>query len=330
MVPLPTLLSHALVAFTIEFDNEFERRMPHRTTRHGGSPSDPWLVSMAMWSNFMRFVPEEGIAAGELQRVTGKQLIQRMGKWWGYVIVEKGLVRLSAGGRKAQAVWRPLAGEIEGRWEERFGSAKMARLRERLAAVVTQFDVELPEYLPELGYGLVARFEIKSRMTAPPSSIAALLSRALLAFALDFERESEVSLAICANVVRLVSDEGVRLRDLPLRSGVAKEAIQVAAGWLEKRGLLTVEPGTRLARLTPKGREVREGYGRRLGAIEDWWRARYGDRAIRELRESLEELDGGPLFAGLEPPPGGWRTGKPEALPDYPMVLHRGGFPDGS
>ena len=32
-LPLPALLSRALVAFTIEFDNEFERRMPHRTSR---------------------------------------------------------------------------------------------------------------------------------------------------------------------------------------------------------------------------------------------------------------------------------------------------------
>ncbi|HEU5416629.1 MAG TPA: hypothetical protein VFV41_02975 [Streptosporangiaceae bacterium] len=31
MVPLPTPLSQVLVAFTIEADNEFERRMPHRT-----------------------------------------------------------------------------------------------------------------------------------------------------------------------------------------------------------------------------------------------------------------------------------------------------------
>jgi hypothetical protein len=51
-LPLPTLLSHALVAFTIEFDNEFEHRVPHRTTNHGstGSRSSPWLVSMVMWS----------------------------------------------------------------------------------------------------------------------------------------------------------------------------------------------------------------------------------------------------------------------------------------
>jgi hypothetical protein len=34
-LPLPTLLSHALVAFTIEFDNEFEHQVPHH---RGGFP----------------------------------------------------------------------------------------------------------------------------------------------------------------------------------------------------------------------------------------------------------------------------------------------------
>jgi hypothetical protein len=52
-LPLPALLSQLVVAFTIEFDNEFEHQMPHRTTRYGftpGFPRAPWLVSMAMWA----------------------------------------------------------------------------------------------------------------------------------------------------------------------------------------------------------------------------------------------------------------------------------------
>jgi hypothetical protein len=41
LVPLPTLLSHALVAFTIDVDNRFEQQMPHRTTmgRQSGEPA---------------------------------------------------------------------------------------------------------------------------------------------------------------------------------------------------------------------------------------------------------------------------------------------------
>src|SRR5690348_6903370 len=60
-LPLSALLSQALVAFTIEFDNEAEHRLPHRTTSHGTSgPGDGaaklWLVSLAMWENCMRYV----------------------------------------------------------------------------------------------------------------------------------------------------------------------------------------------------------------------------------------------------------------------------------
>jgi hypothetical protein len=63
---------------------------------------------------------------------------------------------------------------------------------------------------------------------------------------------------------------------------------------------------------------------------------RFNDN-IRTLRELLERSVGGPtahwsrLFHGLEPYPDGWRASvpRPEGLPQYPMVLHRG-FPDGS
>lgn len=45
-------------------------------------------------------------------------------------------------------------------------------------------------------------------------------------------------------------------------------------------------------------------------------------------------LDGQPpvLFGGLEPYPGNWRASvrRPATLPYFPVVLHRGGYPDGS
>jgi hypothetical protein len=82
---LPTLLSQVLVAFTIEFDNEFERQMPHRTTASSGAGSreGSWLVSMVMWSNLMQFVGEEGVTAGELQRLarTEKPSLAGMERW---------------------------------------------------------------------------------------------------------------------------------------------------------------------------------------------------------------------------------------------------------
>jgi DNA-binding MarR family transcriptional regulator len=371
-LPLPTLLSHALTAFTIEFDNEFEHQTPHRTTNHGstaGSRHAPWLVSMAMWSNFMQFVDEEGVAVRELQRrlrITAKEMrtwLTRMGEWWGYVFVEPGvaggqskrihpdaMVRPTPAGRRAQAVWRPLAGVIETRWQERFGKNEIHHLRESLRAVTGQIDVELPDCLPILGYGLFSRGPDQAR--APMASavaaisrfpLPALLSKVLLAFAIEFERNTEVSLAIGANVLRLAGEKGVRVRDLPLLAAVSKEAIAMALSFLQKRGYAGVESESSDVRakvlvLTPKGRRAQAAYRELVWAIEERWKARFGHETIRTLRELLERLVGeptaglSPLLRGLEPYSDGWRASvpTPEGLPHYPMVLHRGGFPDGS
>ena len=53
----------------------------------------------------------------------------------------------------------------------------------------------------------------------PPGRRGADLSRSspelLLAFTLDFEAESRISLPICANTLRVLDATGIRLRDLP-------------------------------------------------------------------------------------------------------------------
>ncbi len=79
-------------------------------------------------------------------------------------------------------------------------------------------------------------------------------------------------------------------------------------------------------------------YRHLLGVVEERWRAQFGEEKICSLRELLEGVVGepaadcSPLFGGLRPYPDGWRASvrKPDLLPYYPMVLHRGGFPDGS
>ena len=152
-----------------------------------------------------------------------------------------------------------------------------------------------------------------------------------------------MSLAISANLVRVLDGKGVPVRDLPLLAGVSKEAVSGALGVLRKGSIAVVEPDetrtrTKVARLTPKGRDAQDAYHRLTAVIEERWGARFGQDTVRALRESLERLAGepaaeqSPLFRGLEPYPDGWRASvrKPATLPHYPMVLHRGGFPDGS
>ena len=224
-------------------------------------------------------------------------------------------------------------------------------MRSRSSSVVSRIDLDLPDCLPILKYGLFSKGPYRQRRApvdqktteASLLSLSALLAKVLLAFATEYERESDQSLAISANVLRVLDEKGAPVRDLPLLTGVSKEAISMALGVLEKRGLAAVETEqagsrTKVVRLTARGRRAHKDYREVLGAIEKRWQEHFGQDAIRTLRESLERLVGepaarqSPLFRGLEPYPDGWRAAvrKPDTLPHYPMVLHRGGFPDGS
>jgi hypothetical protein len=177
----------------------------------------------------------------------------------------------------------------------------------------------------------------------PERTLPELLAKVLLAFALDFERRSEVSLAIAANLLRVLDEAGVRVRDLPARSGVSKEGLQMAMGIAGKRKLAVVEPDPaagpfKVARLTKKGAASKDACRALLAAVEKHWLAEFGADDVNALRRPLEEIVGdstperSPLFKGLEPYPHGWRAKvrRPHTLPHFPMVLHRGGFPDGS
>jgi len=368
---LPVLLSQALIAFTIEFDNEAERQMVHRTTlsRAHGPQRGPWLVSLPMWANFVRFVAEDGVPLRDLDGLAAITNLVGLRRW-GYVSVDDSndpVVRLSRGGRHARRVWAPLADEIEARWRDRFGEGPVDGLRGRLEALVSKLGRDLPWYLPVVHHGMFAQAPpLSDRVRAAgdgAGDLSVLLSRVLLAFTLDYEDaadwepEYRLSLTIGANVLRVLDAVGVRLRDLPALAGVSKEAISMSLGLLTRGGLAETEPdpaGTRgqAVRLTPGGLRAQHDSQRRLADIEAAWADRFGATELAALAGSLDDLltrpagaaDGVPLMAaGLHPPPGGWRAQAPYlsqtramicdpagALPHHPMVLHRGGWPDGS
>ncbi len=355
MEPLSTLLSRALVAFTIELDNEFERRL-------GDSGERARVTSLVMWSNFMRFVGD-GISVAELPAATGipkARTLSTLGglERWRYVSAgpdpetrrdgygsARGLrpdwiVRPTAAGRAAVAIWRPLADEIEDRWAERFGVAAVGELRLCLETIAGQLDVPLPEYVPIVG-GSSWRLDDAVSGGEPETqarlSLSALLSHALLSYTLAFERESELALPLSANVVRVLDEGGVSMKDAPLRGGISKEAVAMATTFLAKNGYVVVDE--KLIRLTAAGCAAQERADRLHGEVEPWAR-----RLANRLRGALAGLlEADELAAGLRPHPGGWRGTKPylaqteamledpaAALPHYPMVLHRGGWPDGS
>jgi DNA-binding MarR family transcriptional regulator len=304
--------------------------------------------------NCMRFLDEKGLTARELEkRARTKTNLNGMERW-GYVSIRPDendrrpkpprsswLIRPTTAGKGAQAIWQPLFAVIEDRWKKRFGETEMERLRGSLLGILGRMDLELPNCLPILGYGLRNSVEKKKSKggheDASGLPLLSLVSKVLLAFATEFESQAEVSIAITANVLRQVGDEGIRVRDLPQLAGVSKEAIAVAVSYLAKRGYAAVKPEapgsrTKVLALSAKGREVRKTHLQRLTTVEEGWQARFGADVIDALRRSLEGVVGAGLFQGMEPYPDGWRAWvpRPETLPQYPMVLHRGGYPDGS
>jgi Mn-dependent DtxR family transcriptional regulator len=321
MPSVSALLSQALVAFTIELDNEFEHRSPHRTTI---SPSGqgPWLASVVMWWNCMKYVGDQPVSVKELERLARTKTNLHGMQRWGYITVDSAkMIRATPKGLKARDVWADLPALIEQRWEERFTKAAVHGLREALWTVVSKLDLDLPDCLPILGYGLWS-VGPECKRSAPVERdlpLFVLLSRTLLAFAMGFERDSDLSLAICANVVRVLNEEGVRMRDLPVLSGVSKESIAMAMGILRKKNLVEVE---KVVRLNAQGIEAQKEYLRRLALLEARW------KDTDALQAFTTEL----LLRGIEPYPDNWRASvrKPSVLPHYPMVLHRGGYPDGS
>lgn len=359
-LPLSALLSHALVAYTIEFDNEFEHRMQHRTRNHGLEPGAcwdaPWLTSLAMWENCVRHVPDEGITVAGLRRAARAGTNLDGMRRWGYAtltspsgqvagrvgrafshpkITEGTVVRLTDWGRRAHAVWSELDTETEQRWLSRLGPDTFARLRGALAVIAESLDPSLPDCLPIAGFGMFTRPSV-GEATPVPTALRALLSRVLAGFAVDYEDDSRVSLAIGANVLRVLSAGGTRPRDIAGRSGVSKEAVAMALTWLKGAGLATeeVDPAAsrgKIIRLTAEGATAREGYAARAGEVEAAWRERLGAAEVTALREVLEGISGH-LADGLAPYPDGWRAREAprSVLPDYPMVLHRGGYPDGA
>ncbi len=153
-----------------------------------------------------------------------------------------------------------------------------------------------------------------------------------------------ISLPISANTLRVLGPSGVRIRDLPRLTGVSKEANAMCAGWLERHECAMAQPDPAAARgkvlrLTEKGARAQQKYRRLLHATEAAWGSTYGAAAVGDLRAALEHVVGdgtlarSPLAAGLDPYPDNWRAGvrqQADTLPHHPMVLHRGGYPDGS
>jgi hypothetical protein len=112
----------------------------------------------------------------------------------------------------------------------------------------------------------------------------------------------------------------------------------MAMGILTKANLVEIgSHADRLVRLNARGLAAQQYALNLLAAVESCWLEHFGESAVQRLRQLLENLVVDPrgsalLLEGLKPYPGNWRASSRslQTLPHFPMVLHRGGYPDGS
>ncbi len=320
-------LSVLLVAYTIEYDNEFEHRMPNKTSAFGsGGPAEvattssgadikrTWLTSKVMWANFMRYVPPDGVP---LERV--KYLPANLAGLdrWGFISVRdpdgarvgfgggarrpgrEAVVKATRAGRWAQGIWRRLDEEIDRRWEERFGAGLIGELRAALTAITGPAAAGVPLYLPVVGYanGMRTFYKDLAELGLPALDLAdydlsGLLSAVLLTFTVEYESIAKLSLPINANVLRVIGANGVRASDVPLLAGVSQEGVTAAVGFLERQGYVKVgdEPSglrRKFIQPTERGRRSRDGRAKMAARVEAGWEERFGAAAVGRLRDVL-------------------------------------------
>lgn len=138
---------------------------------------------------------------------------------------------------------------------------------------------------------------------APDLPLSAQLSRVLVQFTRDFEREGEgmqpaPSLVLWSNLLWPIGEDEVRVVDLPKRARLSRRAI---ATCLKSRW---VEPvpgpggrGEKRVRLSDGRKVLRDAYPRIVGEVEGMWRDRYGAELMERARSALapivEKLDDG-------------------------------------
>jgi len=133
-LPLPTLLSQLLLTFRLEFDRES-------------------MTPLELCANTLRVLSEKPIHLADIPRLTGGSPESTDIGWQlkPYVVISPDteatrgkVVCLSPRGLRAQQMYHRLIGEIEERWEERFGKEKISRLRESLQGLFDRHGADGP------------------------------------------------------------------------------------------------------------------------------------------------------------------------------------------
>jgi hypothetical protein len=203
----------------------------------------------------------------------------------GWVRVDGGVVRLTEEARRARNVWGAAMARAESTWPA------ATSLRSPLEAFVSRFPLEHSHY--PCGYGAAdwritggpgADWKAVPRDpnadTVSALSMLALLSQALVGFAVAYESRLPFAIVVGVYLDAAFADSAVPLADTPralMITGTGKSS-------LERHGAVEVDRSKQVT-LTAVGRELRDAYRPTVSAVES------SMEATAPMRAALEGLD---------------------------------------
>ncbi len=261
------------------------------------------MPSLDEWANLLRVLDLGGIDRRDLQRLTRlskRALRSRVSaavrREWAEELSSsrgQGIIRLTGKGADVVARFGTLRQAAEDAWRAQVGSERTAALSKALERVVVELPLEHPHY--PASYGTVDAsiaggpgqdwkpVRRQGGDTVAGLSMCALLSQALVAFALQYEELSPVALSVSTSILRRIPPEGRPLHDVGMSPHLSA---------MNRHGFVRIvdEGDNPAVFLTTKGRAVNDAYAHRIEAVEHAWRERSGDETVSNLRRVLEDV----------------------------------------
>jgi hypothetical protein len=261
------------------------------------------MPSLDLWANLLRAIDETGVDCRELPaivRLSKRALRSRvsLAARQGWIEESKlgqgrATVRLTVRGSDMAARWRLLQGPVEERWRARVGLHRTSKLRAALEELVAALPLEHPHYPASYGAADASitggngqdwrALRRGDGDTVSDLPLSALVSQALVAFAMNYEEMSTVALSLSTVVIKRIPAEGRPLQRLGDPVGVSA---------LIRHGFVCVsgDNGSEIVHLTPKGRAVSSAYYHRIQAVETDWHKALGNVSVTALRRTLEAV----------------------------------------